>query len=233
MKKHTLQAEKRPLVGRKVKQLRKAGQLPATVYGKKVKSESLVVSADGFAKVYKDAGETGLVELTIGNETKPVLVHTVQKDTVTSQVLHVEFFQVDLKEKVKARVPLVFTGESKAVADKVGVLLTVIDELEAEALPAELPEKIEVDISSLAEVGQELKVSDITAPSGVTVVTDMGLTVVKVAPLVSKEAEAQAAADAAAAAAAAPAEGEAPKEGEAAEEKKEPADGKAMADKET
>ncbi len=232
MKKHILSATKRTVTGRKVKQLRREGQLPATVYGKKVKSESLTVPADAFTNVYKDAGETGLVELTIGSDVKPVLIHTVQIDPVTSHILHVEFFQVDLKEKVKTRVPLVFTGESAAVANKVGALLTVLDELEIEALPTELPEGIEVDITSLAEVGQEFKVSDIAAPAGVTVLTDAGLTVVKVSALVSKEAEAQAAEEAAVAAAAAPAEGAEPEAAAEGEEKKEPADAKAMAGKE-
>ena len=129
MKKHTLTAEKRTTIGRKVKQLRKQGKLPATVYGKKVKSESLVVAADTFGRVYSEAGETGLVELMVGTEVKPVLIHTVQKDPVYGQFLHVEFFQVDLKEKVKTRVPLVFVGEAAAVANKSGVLLTILDEL--------------------------------------------------------------------------------------------------------
>ncbi len=224
MKKYTLQAQKRTVVGRKVKNLRKAGQLPATVYGKKVKSESLTVPSDAFAKVYAQAGETGLVELTVGNDTKPTLIHTVQKDPVDGRLLHIEFFQVDLKEKVKTKVPLEFAGEAAAVVNKVGALLRVLDELEVEALPTELPEKIVVEVTRLAEVGQEIKVSDIQVPSGVAVLTDAGLTVVKVGALVSKEAEAQAAADAAAAAEAAPPSGgEAPAEGAEApaEEKKE------------
>ena len=215
MKKYTLHAEKRTLVGRKVKNLRKAGKLPATVYGKKVASQSLTVGSDDFLKVYKSAGETGLVELLIegkkGSSGLPagrqVLIHTVQRHAVTHAPLHVEFLQVDLKEKVKTRVPLAFIGTPPAVSQKIGILLTVLDEVEVEALPTDLPEHIEVDVSGLDAVNQELKIADVKIPSGVTVLSDAGLTVVKIGSVVSKEAEAQAAADAAAAAAAAPAEG--------------------------
>lgn len=213
MKKHTLKGESREIVGRKVKKLRDDGLLPVTVYGKKVDSQNLVVSASDFAKTYMETGETGLIELAVGSDLKPVLVHHVQRDPVRNTILHVEFHQVDLKEKVHANVPLVLVGEAPAVAQKVGVLLTLLSEIEVEALPTDLPEKIEVDVTSLAEVGQELKVSDLRAPSGVAVLSDAAISVVKVGELVSKEAEEQAAAEVAAAEeAAAPAEGEAPAE---------------------
>ncbi|MBI3955733.1 50S ribosomal protein L25 [Candidatus Gottesmanbacteria bacterium] len=235
MKKHSLTATKRDLLGRKVKKLRAAGQIPATVYGKKVKSVSVAVAADAFGKTYGEAGETGLVELSLNGSVRPVLVHHVQKHPVTGAVLHVEFHQVDLKQKVHANVPLVLVGDSPAVAEKKGVLLTILDEIEVEALPTDLVDKIEVDVSMLSEVNQEVKVKDLKVPSGLTVLSDAELTVVKVGSLISREAEAEAAAEAAkvaeaaAAAAAAPAaEGQAPadqpvqagKKEEAKEEKK-------------
>ncbi len=216
MKKHTLKAEKRSVVGRKVKQLRAGGQVPATVYGKKVSSTSVSVQASDFAKVYGEAGETGLVELSVAGDVRPVLIHSVQKHPVHGNILHVEFFQVDLKEKVRAKVPIEFIGESPAVVNKQGVLLTLLTELEVEAFPTDLPEKFFLDVSTLAAVNQEFKVADAKVPSGVTLVTDVSLPVVKVGALVSKEAEEQAAVEAAAAAAATPAEGEvAPAGGEA------------------
>ena len=171
MKKYTLAATKRELVGRKVKNLRAKGEIPATVYGKDVKSTSIAVSKDAFMKVYAQAGETGLVELSVAGDVRPVLIHTVQKDAVKGELLHVEFYQVNLKQKVKTNVPLEFTGDAPAVVGKVGVLLTLIDEVEVEALPTDLPEKIMVDVSRLAEVNQEVKVSGITVPSGVTILT--------------------------------------------------------------
>ena len=199
MKKYTLQGQKRELVGRKVKNLRAKGVVPATVYGKKISSESIAINASEFLKLYALTGETGLIELTVGSQMSPVLVHTVQKHTVTGELLHVEFYHVDLKEKVHTKVPVVFVGEAAAVSEKKGVLLTLSTEVEVEALPAELPEKIEVDVTGLAEVDQELKVSDLKAPSGVTILTDSEVIVVKVGELVSKAAEEQAAAEEAAA----------------------------------
>ncbi|MBU1326542.1 50S ribosomal protein L25 [Patescibacteria group bacterium] len=219
MKKHTLQAEKRSVFGRKVKNLRRSGTIPATVYGKKIKSEALQLDGKAFQKTYEEAGETGIVELKIGETMRPVLIHDVQKDPVSDDVLHIEFFQVDLKEKVHANVPLVLVGEAPAVSQKIGTLLAVLNEIEVEALPADLPDHIDVDVSSLSEVGQELKVSDLKPAGGVTALNDAGLTVVKVEPLVSKEAAEQTAAEAAAQAATAEAqapqaEGEPQKEGE-------------------
>ena len=197
MKKYSITAEPREVLGRKVKQLRKSGQIPATVYGKNVKSVSIAVSGDAFAKVHKQAGETGLIELTLGKDVRPVLINTVQLHPVTAQVLHIEFRQVDLKEKVKAHVPIELVGVAKAVTDKVGVLLTILDEVEVEALPTDLPKKIELDVSELAQVDDELKVGDLKAPSGVAIGDDGELTLVKVGALVSREASVQAAEEAA------------------------------------
>ena len=201
MKKYSLSAINRDLIGRKVKNLRAQGNTPATVYGRNVKSISVTIPTEAFTKVYAQAGETGLIELSVGSDVKPVLIHTVQKDPVKSQLLHVEFYQVDLKQKVKTKVPLELVGDAPAVMQKVGVLLTLIDEVDVEALPTDLPEKISIDVSRLAEVGQEVKVADLTTLKGVTILTDANLAVVRVGPLVSKEAEAQAAAEAAEAAA--------------------------------
>ena len=203
MKKHSLAADVRNLIGRKVKNLRKTGKIPATVYGKNVTSISVAVDADAFEKVYKEAGETGLVELTVGSDVRPVLVHTLQKDAVSNQLLHIEFHQVDLKEKVHANVPLELSGVAPAVTGKTGVLLTLIDEVEVEALPTDLPEKLIVDITKLAQVNQEVKVGDLIIPSGVVILTEKDQSVVRVGALISKEAEAEAAAEAAEKAAAA------------------------------
>lgn len=202
MKKHTLDATKRDITKTKAAILRRQGLVPATVYGKKIASESLSVTHSDFVKVYNEAHETGLVELKVDGSVKPVLIHTVQKDPVKGEILHVELHQVDLKEKVHANVPLVLTGEAPAVAQKIGVVLTLVSEVEVEALPTHLPEKLDVDVSTLAEVGQELKVSDINVGSDVTILTDGSVVVARVGELVSKEAEEQAAADAAVAEAA-------------------------------
>lgn len=216
MKKHTLTATPRTIVGRKVKNLRKSGFIPATIYGKKIKSVSVSIPADAFTAVYKEAGETGLIDVSIDNQIRPVLVDNVQIDPVTSQILHIEFHQVDLKEKVAAHVPIEVTGESPAVTQKLGVLLSIIDEVEVEALPTDLPENIAIDISVLGAVNDEIKVGDLAAPKGVVIRTDPTLTVVKIGSLITKEAEEQAAAEEAAQAAAKTAEAPEAPTGEAA-----------------
>ncbi len=203
MDKHTLKANKRTVLGHKVKNLRKQGLLPANIYGKKVKSLTIEVVEKDFTSVFAKVGETGLVELTVGDEKKPVLVHNVAYNPVTGKPLHIDFFQVDLKEKVTAKVKLVTVGESPAVKDKVGVLLHILSEVEVEALPSDLPENIEVDISALSALDETLKVSDLKVSDKIKILTNPVSEIIKVAPLVSKEAEKMAAEVAAAAAAAA------------------------------
>lgn len=223
MDKVTLNAQKRTVVGRKVKKLRKDGLIPANIYGKKVKSVAVQVLVKEFSGVFSKVGETGLVELMLEGKTHPVLIHNVAFHPVTSSPLHIDFFQVDLHEKVQTRVPLSFVGAAPVVKDKLGVLLHILSEVEITALPTDLPEKLEVDISGLAVVGDTLKVSDLKVSDKIKILSDVNLEVIKVAPLVSKEAEQMAkeeaevkAAQEAAAATALPEEG---KPAEAAPEK--------------
>jgi large subunit ribosomal protein L25 len=112
--------------------------------------------------------------------------------------LHIEFYHVDLKEKVRANVPVELVGESQVIKDKVGVLLQVLNEVEVEALPTDLPEKIEISVESLNKVNDDLKISDLKVAKGVEILTDNTQIIVRVAALVSKETEADTKADAAA-----------------------------------
>ena len=131
--------------------------------------------------------------------------------------LHADFFKVNLKEKVKAMVPIELTGEPKAVVDKVGLLMAILNELEVEALPTDLPEKIEVEVANLANIDAQITVSDLKLPEGVETLTDPNQVVAKIGELVSKEAQELAAEEAAAAeAAAAESAAEAGEEGAAA-----------------
>lgn len=189
MEKHKLIANKRTVSGRKVKQLRKQGFLPANLYGKKIKSQSVQVALKDFSKTFHGAGETGLVELTIEGKKLPVLIHNLQYHPVTDQILHADFYQVDLKEKISAKVPLEIVGESPAVKDKLGVLLNILSEIEVEALPADLPEKIKIDIHTLDAVDKSIKVGDLKLDEKIKILSDQSLEVVKIATLVSKEAE--------------------------------------------
>ena len=214
MKRQKLEVSKRKITGKKVKNLRREGILPANIYGRDFKSLAIQVPYKDFEPVYKEAGETGLIDISVDSQIVPVLIHSVQADYKKTP-LHVDFYKVNLKEKVKAMVPLEFIGEAKAVVDKVGLLMQILSEIEVEALPTELPEKIEVNVESLALVDDQITVSDLKVPEGVEVLTDATQVVVKIGELITKEAQAQAEEEAAAAAAAAAEAGEEVAEGEA------------------
>jgi large subunit ribosomal protein L25 len=172
MKRPQLKAEERSVLGKKVKKLRREGLLPGNVYGKGLASHALQVKLSNFETVYKATGETGLVDLTYDGKTKPVLIKNLQMNHATRALLHVDFYQVNLKEKVKTTIPVVLTGEAKAVIDKVGLAIQNLSEIEIEALPDKLPENIEISMEALAEIGDQLTVADLKAPEDVTILTD-------------------------------------------------------------
>jgi len=161
-----LSAKKRTVTGRKVKQLRQQQLLPANIYGKDVKSLAIELPLKEFETVFKIAGETNIIELTVDKEAKsrPVLIGNIQLDPVTDFFLHVDFRQVDLSKKVVVAVPLELKGQSPAVI-KGGVLVKLVNELEIEALPKDLPDKLEVDISGLEEIGQAISIKQVPIDS--------------------------------------------------------------------
>lgn len=178
-----LNATKRILFGRKIKKLRKEGLIPANVFGKKVKSEGISVNAKEFKEVFNKAGETQIIDL----NGKSVLVSNIQIDPVTSDYLHIDFRQVDLTEKITAKVPVEIVGESPAEKQKIGTVVQQLSEIEVEALPADLPEKIEVDSSVLTEVDQTIYVKDLKIDKKVIVKTDLESIIVKVEPPTKEE----------------------------------------------
>ena len=143
-----LTSSKRKIIGRKVKSIRKEGLVPANVFGKKIKSLAVSVKSQDFRKIFSKAGATGIIYLDISEEKepKPVLVSAIQKHPLKGTLLHIDFRQVDLTQKVKAEVPIKITGESLAVKDKNGVLVSVLSQVMVEALPADLPEFLEISI---------------------------------------------------------------------------------------
>jgi len=198
MKREKLKVEKRKVLGKKVKKLRREGILPANIYGKDIKSLAVQLAQKDFDKVFKEAGETSLVDIMVDSQTIPVLIHNTQTDYL-GNYLHADFYKVNLKEKVKTMVPILIVGEPKAVIDKVGLLMNILSEVEVEALPEQLPEHIEINVEKLALVDEQITVEDIKAPEGVTILTDPGQVIVKIGELVSKEAEELAAQEQAAA----------------------------------
>ena len=190
MKKPKLEVQKRKILGRKVKKLRTQGLLPTNIYGKKIKSKALQVDLKEFEKLYKEVGETGVVDLKIKGEkkTRPILIHNLQLHPVTDLPLHADFRQISLKEKTTVEVPVELIGEALAEKEGIGILVTLLDSLEVEALPSDLPEKLEVDISNLKAIDDAVRVIDIKVDSKkVKILTSENEIVAKIESLAKEE----------------------------------------------
>jgi large subunit ribosomal protein L25 len=159
--KASLKVELRQVFGKKLNKIRKQGLVPGNVYGPDFKSQSVSVLQKDLIKVYKKTGETGVVYLSLGKDNIPVLIKTIQKHPVSGFLLHIDFRKIDLSKKIETAVPVKTVGVSEAVSQKAGVLLILSDTLLVEALPEDIPSHIEVDISIIKEIGQEIKVSDL------------------------------------------------------------------------
>ncbi|MBZ9569730.1 50S ribosomal protein L25 [Patescibacteria group bacterium] len=197
----TLSAKIRKEIGKKVKDLRKKGILPAVLYGPEIKNLPLEIDLKEFEKIYKEAGESSVIKLKIppqrgearsmklsGKHQKAkngeisVLIKEVVRDPLTEKFLHVDFYQPKLKEEVEAMVPLVFEGEAKAVKDFGGTFIKNISEVEVRALPLNLPKEIKVDIEKLKTFEDSILIRDLRLPEGVKILKDPEETVALVSP---------------------------------------------------
>lgn len=185
-----LKAEERTILGKKVKSLRRQGFVPGHVYGKNVETEHVTVNGKNFKDVYDQAGETGLIDLKIGDEKiRPVLIRDIQVDPVNGEPLNIDFYQVNLKVKVTVPVPIVLIGEEpESVHMGETVVLQNLDEVEVEALPTDLIENIEVNIEVLKNVDDAITVSQLNYDrEKLTVLAEPEEVVVKLAPAVTEE----------------------------------------------
>ncbi len=189
MTKTTLAAKPRKTVGRKVKQLRRQGVIPANVFSKEVKSINIQIDEKALTNLLKQVGESGLVYLQVEGEKsdRPVMISQIKRDPVTGSLLHVGWHQVNLKEKVTSAIPVKLTGTAPAEEQHLGILVTQLQEIEMEALPADMSESVEVDISGLAAVGDAVYVKDIKVDSRLAVKSDPEAIVAKIEPLAVEE----------------------------------------------
>ncbi|MDP3983199.1 MAG: 50S ribosomal protein L25 [bacterium] len=190
-KRQQLKAEERKITGKQVKQLRKEGILPASIYGKKVKSGSIQLNKDEFIKLYRKTGETAIIDILVGESDKAhhVLVRELQKTATTGKLLHVSFQEVDLTEKIEAEIPVRLEGESPAVKEKLALLLQELNEITVVAAADSLPEEIKIDISKLKASGDSIYIKDIVIPQGVEIKNDPEIVVVRLDELVAPESE--------------------------------------------
>ena len=213
-----LAVKTREIKGKKVKTLRRQGITPANLFGHDIESVSLQCETEQLMSAMAQTGTTGLLSLLIDKAKKPrpVMFREVQREPLSGKVLHVDFYQVNMDEKVKVEVPVVIIGDSPALKLKENYLAHEVSTLMVECLPARIPSRIDVDISTLLEAGQGIHVKDLNLGEGIAILNNPEQAVAKVSlRFVEKEipvAAAEAVPAEGEAAAEAPAEGEAKKE---------------------
>jgi len=207
-----LKASARQPLGKRSRRMLREGKLPAIVYGHNTEATPITLDRLEFQKVFVKSGRTHLVDLVLdGDRTEKVLVREIQTHPRQLGPIHVDFYQVNLQEKIEVEVPIHLIGESAPVKRGDADILQPLHAIRVECLPSDIPESFEVDITPLEEIEMELRVADLTVPKGVTLLVDAEELVVKI---VHKR-ELKVEEEIPAAEAAVPAEGEAAAEGEA------------------
>jgi len=186
-----LNAKLRPETGRNAKKLREAGSIPGILYGRDFENMNLAFERKEFEKVYKEAGSSTIVDLVVdGKEHLNTLILEAQHDPVSDKILHADLYKVNMKEEIHTEIPLSFVGESPAVKDLEGNMITNKDAVEVKCLPDKLVSEIEVDISKLKTFDDIIKISDLVIPEGIELLADPEEIIVQVtAPRTEEELE--------------------------------------------
>jgi len=203
-----LNVAKRETLGKKVKAMRRAGDVPANIYGHHVDSLAVTVKFDDLRNLLRHHNRNDILYLQLDGEERPTFIRGVQKNPVSDKILHVDFLQISLTEKVRMEVPIHIVGKAPAVETYGGILTHPSTHITVSALPLDLPNMIEIDVSGLTEIGQTLHASELSLPQGVELASDAEMTLVRVdLPAAERAEEVEAAAAAAEGAEGAPAEG--------------------------
>jgi len=178
----TLQATKRDLLGKKTRFLRRQGRTPTHLFGHGLESLTLQCDTAKLQQIIAQAGKTRLISLEIEEDKQPrsVFIREIQRNACTRTLLHVDFYQVQKREKIRADIPIVLFGEAPALKEKGRSLTQGVTSLSIECLPDKLPPQVEVDLSPLEEKEQAIYVRDITLSPDITLFTDPDQMVVKV-----------------------------------------------------
>lgn len=178
----TLHAEARTVTGRKTDQLRADGLFPAVIYGFGITPTNVTIDRNAFIKTYAAAGESTVVDLDVGGTVHPVIIVDVQRNPLNDFVTHADFHRVDLSKKIEAKIPLKLVGISSAVKDMGGTLVQSLEDIEVLCLPNALVHDITIDIAVLKTFDDVIRVSDITIPEGIEVITTATNAVASVQP---------------------------------------------------
>ncbi len=183
-----LAVQERAILGRKTKALRNEGLIPAELYGHGIENRHVTVPLKDFRKVFKAAGENTIVNLVLGGDKYPVLIHDVDYDHLSDEILSVDFYEVKMDEKLKVNVPIDFKGEAPAVKEKGGILLKVLSEIEVEALPDKIPHSIAVDLAVLKDIGNSVHIKDLSISKDYAILVESDMVIVTIkAPLTEEE----------------------------------------------
>jgi len=184
-----LAAEKRTVIGKQVKQLRRQGWVPGIMYGHDFDSVPLQFEERSLRQVLSSVGGSQIVGVKVKGNKQPemALIRDVQRDPIKGNFLHVDFYRVKMTERLTAEVPLVITGGSPVIEAREGILLQGISSIEVECLPGDLVDAIEVDLSDLVEIDQGIYVRDLAVPAGIDVLTDRDEMIVRIVPLEEEE----------------------------------------------
>ena len=174
MEKVVLKATKRDVTGKQVSALRRAGKLPAVIYGRRTEPVSITLDAHVAGLALSKVGSSSLITVEVDGKEYPALVRERQRDFIKGTLKHVDFLAVSLTETIRADVRVEITGISPAVKDLNAVLVTGLHAISVECLPTDLPDHIDVDISGLAQVGDGIHVGDLQVPDKVQILTDPG-----------------------------------------------------------
>jgi large subunit ribosomal protein L25 len=169
-----LMVQKRSVLGKQVRRLRREGWVPAVLYGHGVESLPIQALQGDLGGIVAQASLSRLIALQVGDEEAPrvALIRDVQRDVLTEKILHVDFLQIQMAETLRTTIPLQLIGQSPVTEQRGGMLLQGITEVEIECLPGDLVDAIEVDVSALLAIDQELTIADLTIPQGIEVLAD-------------------------------------------------------------
>ena len=190
MEEIVLNAELREATGKAVNTLRRGGYVPAVMYGRRTEPVNLQMQGRALHQAMREAGGNRLIALQVaGQEAKHVLAREVQRDALNHAMLHIDFYEVVMTEKLRTQVPIVLMGEAAPVKKGEGLLFQGLDSIEIECLPGDLPPHIEVSIAMLAAVNQAILVRDLQVGEAIKVLTDQNEIVAKIIPLAKEEVE--------------------------------------------
>jgi large subunit ribosomal protein L25 len=196
MEEVVLNAEKRDVIGKQVKALRRQGKLPGIIYGHGIEPLAISLNQKEASRILPSLSTSHLVVIQVDNQPHTTLVREKQRHPVKGHMIHVDFQEVSMTERLKAQVQLVFVGDAPAVKNYNGIVVVNLEELEVESLPGDLPDRITIDISSLENIGDAIHVSDIQLPAAVELLEDLSEIIVLVtAPTLSTEEVAETAAE--------------------------------------